>query len=212
MARRNVLLQLTRKLQAIHDRHHHVADYQLRHLVPRLLQALATVCCLRDIIPVFQDRPQIGPHPVVVIDDEHQRAVRIEVFGIGDAIRRLLSIDILGHIAIVYQFPLRHRPCLAILGRVVAWLGGRQRYKKPCALSLVALHADVAMMEIHVGLDQRQSNPRPTDSTARLVEAIEEMRQRLLLNSLARIAHAEHILLAVVGQCRCDPSALRRIF
>ena len=70
------------EFKSVHDGHHHVADDDVGHLLPGLLQSVFAVVGFEHDISVFKDFSQIGQDVGIVIDDEDGGSLGVLV-GIG---------------------------------------------------------------------------------------------------------------------------------
>ena len=70
-------LQFFCELQAIHHRHHHIANHQIGNFLFGYLQSFLTIYCFHNDIIILQESMLILANIVVIIDDQDSWAIGI---------------------------------------------------------------------------------------------------------------------------------------
>ena len=149
-----VFLKPCRKLNAIHNWHHNIAYHKLRHITVRHLKSLFAVCSLNHIIFLREQRTQICPHAIVVVDDKYKRAVVVKVLCIGYMFGKRLGIGIGSNIAVVYHIAIYSLRCSRlILGSIISRLCIGYAHNKGSAFTRLAFGMHITIMHVHVCLD-----------------------------------------------------------
>ena len=72
-----IRLQLFCQLQSVHNRHHHIADYQVRHLFQGDSQPLFTISSLKNNILILQKCTLILTDIGIIINNQNSRTIGI---------------------------------------------------------------------------------------------------------------------------------------
>ena len=133
----------------------------------------------------------------------------VEVFGVGDALCRLLGADAGGHVIVVDKPCLCCRPLLFhVLCGVVTRLRVGQTDHDGKSLAFLAFSVHLALMQLHERLDDGQTYACAAFCSSSLIESLEEARQFLLRHTLSRVAHLDGVCMVGVCQGYVDASSL----
>ena len=165
MAHLHVLLDTGTEFDAVHHRHHDVADHQVRHRLEDGGPAFGAVLGQHDGIILPQGFPDIIPDVLVVLHDDQ------DGFGILPRIRQRLLPG---------QF-LPGRPSLQ-----------RDGDREDAALSGLAVHVDLPSGQLHEILDQGQADAGSLGQMvpADLVVALEDFLQFVPGDAVSRVRNA----------------------
>ena len=75
MARDDILLDLTAKIQTVHHRHHYIADNQVGNFLFGNFKTFPSVGCLKNLVTPLEYHPQISQNVGVVVNGKQSKSV-----------------------------------------------------------------------------------------------------------------------------------------
>ena len=184
MAGLYAVLELAGHLYAVHLGHHDVADDQVRQLFCSHQRAFLPVGGLHNPVVVAQRVGNVLPDVVVVLDNQQQGQLH------------------LCHLVLIFCLcpPVLRRSLFTLVQSVRIGVGYRQCHRELAALSLLALHRYLSVVQVGQRLDECQSYAcaRCLMAALHLVIAVEDVWQCLCCDAVARVGHADQQLSVVV--------------
>ena len=159
----------------------------------------------------MQDTLQIGPHALVVVDDEDERTIAVVVFRSGNRCQVLLGDDVL-HGIVVGQYRSGHCLGLSVGGGIIPRLAFRYAEAEAAAPALFALHLHLSMVQVHVCLHYGESDAGSSHGVLGLVEAFEDVLPVGGRHSLACIFHGYRVSALGMLQRGGDSAFGRSVF
>ena len=203
-------LQLLRKLQSIHDRHHHIAYHQIGHFLAGYLQSLLAIRCLEHKIIILQKGSLILSDIIIVVYDQYGGLFAM----LADELLQLAAmtfsvVDIL-QCSVIAERRKLVGCCRLWLFHKTFLLSGQQD-DKASAFSWFTLCPHLTMMQLYERLDQCQSDARSTRRTLGLEEALEHLGELFLVDTFTRILHLEAKPFSLIRQRHMDKATCRGV-
>ena len=201
-----ILLQLTAELQTVHDRHHDVRDDQIGHYPTCQLQPALPVDRLAHLIHRGECRTEVSADVAVVINYEYFRLVGL--IGLDEVVDMSCLV---GHVRVFFHIDEGSGRLPETLHTYLSGLTERHTDCKRAAFSLLALHRHFAVVQAGKRLYQCQTDACSMSGIAGLIKPVEDIRQVVLCNAAAIVAHHNLHFVSLHGSSKADAASFGRV-